>query len=150
MWGGFNGEGFKTVIPNRAYAKISCRLVPDQDPQQIARLVEEELRRLAPPTVQVGVRSRQGAPAFLTPLDSPEMRAAARAYARVFGVEPVYMREGGSIPIVVAFRQALAAPIILMGFGLGDDNLHAPNEKFHLPNFYRGIRTVIAFFEELA
>lgn len=150
MWGGFNGEGFKTVIPNQAYAKISCRLVPDQDPQQIARAVEEALHRLSPPTVQVSVRSRQGAPAFVTPLDSPEMRAAARAYACVFGVEPVYTREGGSIPIVVAFQQALAAPIILMGFGLGDDNLHAPNEKFHLPNFYRGIRTVIAFFEELA
>jgi len=90
-----------------------------------------------------------GGPAFLAPYDGAAVQAAARAYTRSFGVEPVYMREGGSIPIGIIFQQELGAPVVFMGFGLADDNLHAPNEKMHLPNFYRGIETVVAFFEEL-
>ena len=149
MWGGFTGEGFKTVIPAEARAKLSCRLVPDQDPAQIGAAIEAYLRQLAPPTVRLSLREYHSGPAFLSPIDSPAMQAAARAYARVFGAAPVFTREGGSIPVAAVMQQALGIPIIFMGFGLGDDNLHAPNEKFHLPNFYRGIETVIAFFDEL-
>jgi acetylornithine deacetylase/succinyl-diaminopimelate desuccinylase-like protein len=149
LWGGFTGEGFKTVIPCQAHAKISCRLVPDQEPARIAALVTEHLQRLAPASVRIDVQSQRAGRAFLTAYDDPAIRAAARAYRRVFGVEPLYMLEGGGIPVVTAFAQELHCPIVLMGFGLPDDNLHAPNEKFHLPNFYRGIRTSIAFLEEM-
>jgi acetylornithine deacetylase/succinyl-diaminopimelate desuccinylase-like protein len=150
LWGGFTGDGFKTVIPYEAHAKISCRLVPDQEPAQITKAIETHLRSIAPPTVQVKLNVYHGAGPFLAPFDSPAVQAAARAYQRTFGVEPVYMREGGSIPIGATFQQQLGAPVVFMGFGLADDNLHAPNEKLHLPNFYRGIETVIAFLEEMA
>jgi acetylornithine deacetylase/succinyl-diaminopimelate desuccinylase-like protein len=150
MWGGFTGDGFKTVIPYEAHAKVSCRLVPDQDPKTITTLVEQYLQTLAGPTMDVKLHVYHGAAPFLAPFDGPAVQAGARAYARTFGVEPVYMREGGSIPIGTIFQQELRAPVVFMGFGLADDNLHAPNEKLHLPNFYRGIETVIAFFEELA
>jgi acetylornithine deacetylase/succinyl-diaminopimelate desuccinylase-like protein len=149
LWGGFTGDGFKTVIPYEAHAKLSCRLVPDQEPAQITAAIEAHLRGAAPPTADVKLSVYHGAGPFLAPFDSPAVQAAARAYRRTFGVEPVYMREGGSIPIGATFQQTLGAPVVFMGFGLADDNLHAPNEKMHLPNFYRGIETVIAFFEEL-
>ena len=150
MWGGFIEDGFKTVIPAQAFAKISCRLVPNQDPDRIGELVSDYLRRIAPPTVQVEVRSLRGSRSFLTPYDAPAIQAAVRACRRVYGTEPVYLLEGGSIPVVTTFHEALDAPIVLLGFGLPDDNLHAPNEKFHLPNFYKGIRASIALLEELA
>ena len=150
MWGGFTGDGFKTVIPAEAHAKISCRLVPNQDPAQITAAIEAHLRAVAPPTADLKLHFYHGAEAFLAPYDGPAIQAAARAYQRTFGVEPVYMREGGSIPIGATFTQELGAPVVFMGFGLADDNLHAPNEKLHLPNFYRGIETVIAFLEEMA
>lgn len=149
MWGGFITEGFKTVIPSQAHAKISCRLVPNQDPTEIGQLVTAHLQRLAPPTIKVEVRGRPGSPAYVAPIDSREIQLAAAAYEEVFGVPPVYKREGGGIPIVTKFQAALGAPIVLMGFGLPDDNLHAPNEKFHLPNFYKGIQTSIAFLQRL-
>lgn len=152
MWGGFTDEGFKTVIPSQAFAKISCRLVPYQDPVRIGELVTSYLKQLAPPTVRVDVRGLRGsgAPAFLTPYDTPAIQAASRAYSQVFGNEPIFTLEGGGIPVVNVFQEVLAAPIVLMGFGLSDDNLHAPNEKFHLPNFYNGIRTSLAFLQEMA
>jgi acetylornithine deacetylase/succinyl-diaminopimelate desuccinylase-like protein len=151
MWGGFTEEGFKTVIPSQAHAKISCRLVPYQDSAKIGRQVTAYLKELAPPTVTVEVRPyHEGGPAFLTPYDAPAIQAAARAYEQVFGNEPLYTLEGGGIPVVTVFQQVLGAPIVLMGFGLPDDNLHAPNEKFHLPNLYNGIRTSIAFMQEMA
>lgn len=151
MWGGFTDEGFKTVIPSQAHAKISCRLVPYQNPAKIGEQVTAYLKCLAPPTVTVEVKPfSDGVPAFLTPYDSPAIQAASRAYQQVFGVEPLYSLEGGGIPVVTAFQATLNAPIVLMGFGLPDDNLHAPNEKFHLPNFYKGIRTSIAFMQEIA
>lgn len=149
VWGGFTGDGFKTVIPNEAHAKISCRLVPDQEPEQITAAIKAHLAAVAPPTVEVALHVYHGAGPFLAPFDSAAVQAAARAYQRTFGVEPVYMREGGSIPIGSVFQQELGAPVVFMGFGLADDNLHAPNEKMHLPNFYRGIETVVAFFEEM-
>jgi acetylornithine deacetylase/succinyl-diaminopimelate desuccinylase-like protein len=151
MWGGFTDEGFKTVLPGQAFAKISCRLVPYQDSAKIGRQVTAYLKQLAPPTVRVDVRPfGDGGPAFLTPYDSPAIKAAGRAYHQVFGVEPIYTLEGGGILVVTAFQKVLDAPIVLMGFGLPNDNLHAPNEKFHLPNFYKGIRTSIAFMREMA
>ena len=149
MWGGFIGDGFKTVIPAEAHAKVSCRLVPDQESSAIGPMIERFLRQIAPPTVEVTVNTLQHAPATVVPLDVPEMQAAASAYARVFGTEPVFSREGGSIPIATIVQETLDIPILFMGFGLPDDNLHAPNEKLHLPNFYRGIRVGIALMEEL-
>lgn len=151
MWGGFTEEGFKTVIPSQAHAKISCRLVPNQDSVKIGQQVTAYLKALTPPTVTIDIRAfGDGGPAFLTPYDSPAIQAASRAYAHVFGKEPIYTLEGGGIPVVTVFQQVLDTPIVLMGFGLSDDNLHAPNEKFHLPNFYKGIRTSIAFLQEMA
>ena len=149
MWGGFIDEGFKTVIPAEARAKVSCRLVPDQDSSAIGAMIERYLQQIAPQTVDVSVDTLQHAPATVVPLDVPEMQAAARAYHRVFGAEPVFSREGGSIPIATVVQESLGIPILFMGFGLPDDNLHAPNEKLHLPNFYRGIRVGIALMEEL-
>ncbi len=149
MWGGFVGEGFKTVIPAEAHAKVSCRLVPEQPSSAIGPMIERYLQQIAPDTVEVEVRTLQHAPATVVPLDVPEMQAGARAYARIFGVNPVFSREGGSIPIATIVQESLNVPILFMGFGLPDDNLHAPNEKLHLPNFYRGIRVGIALMEEL-
>ena len=150
MWGGFIEPGFKTVIPSQAHAKISCRLVPNQDPARIGELVTAYLKQLTPPTATIDVRGHRGAPAFLTPYDAPAIQAAARAYTQVFGNAPVFTLEGGGVPIVNVFQSVLNAPIVLMGFGLPDDNLHAPNEKFHLPCFYKGIRTSITFLHEMA
>ena len=150
MWGGFIGEGFKTVIPCQAHAKISCRLVPDQDPERIGRLVTNYLQQIAPNTVHVDVVAERGSRAYLSAPDSPAMQAAAVAYAESFGAPPVYLLEGGGIPIVNVFQSVLKTPIVLMGFGLPDDNLHAPNEKLFLPNFYRGIQASIAFIREFA
>lgn len=150
IWGGFIGDGFKTVIPAEAHAKVSCRLVPHQHSAAIGVLLERYLQQIAPPTVQVTVRTRQHAPATMVPLDVPEIEAVARAYERTFGARPVFSREGGSIPVATLVQETLDIPILFMGFGLPDDNLHAPNEKLHLPNFYRGIRASIALMEELA
>lgn len=150
MWGGYIEDGFKTVIPSEAHAKVSCRLVPHQDPQRIGTLIEAYLQELAPETIAVKVEQRgDGAAAFLAPIDLPAVQAAARAYERVFGVEPIFKREGGGIPIVGDIERELGMPVVLMGFGLPDDNLHAPNEKFHLPNFWKGIETVMIFMEEM-
>lgn len=150
IWGGFTGAGFKTVIPSEAHAKISCRLVPDQDPAQIGSKLETYLRQLAPQTVEIDLKTKQHAPATLVDLNAPQMQAAVQAYTQTFGTPPVFTREGGSIPVATVLQQTLKAPIIFMGFGLPDDNLHAPNEKFHLPNFYRGIETSIAFLQNVA
>ena len=149
MWGGFTGDGFKTVIPAEAQAKVSCRLVPDQDSAAIGPMIERFLAEIAPPTVEVTVRTRVHAPATVVPLDVPEVGAAFRAFKRVFGADPVFSREGGSIPVATVFQEALGIPVLLMGLGLPDDNLHAPNEKLHLPNLFRGVRVGIALMEEL-
>jgi acetylornithine deacetylase/succinyl-diaminopimelate desuccinylase-like protein len=150
MWGGYIQPGAKTVLPSKATAKISMRLVPDQRPAEITRLIADHLQRIAPPTVTVEVRELAGGDAAIVRRDSPAMQAAFDAYAAAFGREPVFVREGGSIPVVAMFQKALGIETILMGFGLPDDNLHAPNEKFHLPNFYRGIETAIHFLQNLA
>lgn len=150
IWGGYTGKGGKTVLPSKAYAKISMRLVPDQQHAEIAALIEAYLQELAPPTVTVAVRKLHGGPSALVRRDSPAMQAAFRAYAEVFGKEPVFVREGGSIPVVATFQEVLGIETILLGFGLPDDRLHSPNEKFHLPNFHRGIETVIRFLTHYA
>ncbi|WP_026694136.1 dipeptidase [Peribacillus kribbensis] len=150
LWGGFQGEGTKTVIPNEAHAKITCRLVHNQNPERIQGLIKQHLEERAPKgcTVEVSLQDR-GNP-FLTPIDSPMIQKAAEAYQNVYGKAPVYKREGGSIPIVSDFSHSLNAPVVLMGFGLPDENLHAPNEHFNLENFDKGILTICSFFELLS
>jgi acetylornithine deacetylase/succinyl-diaminopimelate desuccinylase-like protein len=147
--GGFVGEGQKTVIPAKIAAKISMRLVPDQDPLEIAQLFEQRIRALAPPSVEVSVRTLSYADAAVVDRDTPAMGAAVRAYRRGFDAEPVFLRAGGTLPVVAMLNKVLKAPVIMMGFGLPDDNAHAPNEKLSLDNFRRGINTSIHFMEEL-
>jgi acetylornithine deacetylase/succinyl-diaminopimelate desuccinylase-like protein len=145
--GGFIGEGAKTVIPARAVAKVSMRLVADQEPGEVIEQFKNAVARVCPKGVTVEVKMLHAAGPSLVDPDNPFIRAAAQAMGEVFGKETVYIRSGGSIPIVGSFDEHLKIPSVLMGFGLPDDNLHAPNEKFHLPNFYRGIETVARFLE---
>lgn len=147
---GFTGEGAKTVLPNKAMVKISCRLVPDQDPEEIAKLVKAHIESLIPPTITANVRYLHGGQPWLTPLDHPALKAAGRALEREFGRPPVFVREGGSIPIVVDFERILGLPGILVGFGLNDENLHAPDEHLDLGNFHRGISCSMYLLEELS
>jgi acetylornithine deacetylase/succinyl-diaminopimelate desuccinylase-like protein len=148
--GGFTGEGLKTVIPNKATAKVSMRLVPNQDPDGVAVLFEEYLRSLCPITVTLEVRILGKAYPVKIDYTSPAVRAAVLAYEKGFGCSPVYLRGGGSLPIVHGMIETLSKPgskipVVMIGFGLPDDRTHAPNEKFHLPNFYHGIETVIHY-----
>jgi acetylornithine deacetylase/succinyl-diaminopimelate desuccinylase-like protein len=150
VWGGYTGEGSKTVLPSKAFAKISMRLVPDQDHEEIARLFHDYVIKVAPPQVQVKVKSLHGGRPAMVERNSPVIQAAATALERAFDRRPVFVREGGSIPVVSTFKRVLGIPTVLMGFGLSDDNLHSPNEKFYLPNLYRGIQASIHFLDELA
>jgi len=149
MWSGFTGEGAKTVIPGQAHAKISMRLVPDQRPADIAAKAAKHLKKIAPPSVRVSVQNLHGGEAWLAPTDHPALQAAGRAVKRAFGKTPVLVREGGSIPIIASFSRILKVPSVLMGIGLHDDNLHAPNEKLDLDNFYRGNEAAAFLMEEL-
>jgi len=149
MWGGFTGEGSKTVLPSKAFAKISCRLVADQDHVEIAELLQNHLKQIAPPYVTLEIRRLHGGHGTLINLDSKYMRAAGKVLQQVFGNAPVYEREGGSIPVVATFQKVLGIDSIMLGFGLPDDGLHSPNERFYLPNFYNGIETVIRYFAEI-
>lgn len=150
IWGGFAGEGAKTVLPAKAGAKLSMRLVPNQDPDEIAQLVTEHLTRLAPPTVRIEVRNLHGGDGAIIPRDIPSMEAARQAYEEVFDTPPIFVREGGSIPVVATLQKKLGIHTVLMGFGLPDDNLHAPNEKFSIAMFYKGIETAIRFYQKMA
>ena len=147
--GGFTGDGAKTVIPARAVVKMSLRLVPDLDPDVVTRQVQAAVTAAAPRGIKASYATIQGGPASMVDTSSPFIIAAARALQETFGRETVYMRSGGSIPIVGLFSQHLHIPSVLMGFGLPDDNLHAPNEKFHLPNFFRGIEAVAHYLAVL-
>jgi len=147
--GGFVGEGAKTVIPAVATAKISMRLVPEMEPKEVIRQFASAVKKLTPRGIKTTVRVLSSAPASVVSTDSPYIRAAAAAMEDVFKKKTVYMRSGGSIPIVGLFLEHLKIPSIMMGFGLPNDNLHAPNEKFHLPNFYRGIEAVTRYLELL-
>jgi acetylornithine deacetylase/succinyl-diaminopimelate desuccinylase-like protein len=150
IWGGYIEPGAKTVLPSKAFAKISMRLVPDQDPARITQLLRGYLTEIAPPAVTVEVRDLASGDGAIVRRDSPPMRAAFRAYAEAFGKEPIFVRQGGSIPVVAMFQKVLGIETILMGFGLPDDRAHSPNEKLHLPNFYKGIETILHFMNFLS
>jgi acetylornithine deacetylase/succinyl-diaminopimelate desuccinylase-like protein len=149
MISGFTGKGQKTVLPAWAMAKISCRLVPDQDPEEVYEQLKRYLTQKAPKTIRWELEKFSGAPASITDLDQPGVRAIQAAMQTVWGVPPFFKREGGSIPVVSQMQTLLGIESVLTGFGLPDDNLHAPNEKLHLPTWYRGIDTLIHFFFNL-
>lgn len=148
--GGFTGDGAKTIIPSKASAKVSMRLVPDQDPDKVADMLEKHIKSLAPDSVEVTVHKGHGGKPFITPLHEKAMKAAAKAMSKSFGKETVFMREGGSIPIVNVFKDRLNAPVVLMGFGLNSENLHSPNEHFSLTHFKLGVLASAYFMEEFA
>jgi len=150
IWGGYTGEGSKTVLPSKAYAKISMRLVPNQDSDKIAHLFAAHFKTLAPPSVKVKVSFHHGGQPVVTPTDTPEYQAAHLAMEETFGVAPIPQRGGGSIPIVALFEQILGVKTVLMGFGLDSDNIHSPNEHYGLSNFYSGIETIPRFFQHYA
>ena len=150
IWGGYQGEGSKTVLPASAGAKFSFRLVPKQDPAKITAGLKRKLAELCPPGVTFKLIENHGAPGFLVSLDSPNVEAAARAIEHAFGRRPVFTREGGSIPIVTTFHQRLGADVLLIGWGQEDDNCHSPNEKFTLADFHRGIKASAKLWEELS
>jgi len=150
IWGGYQGEGAKTVLPGRASAKVSFRLVPDQDPEKVTASLRTFLESLIPPGIRMELIDFHGAPGIAMPLGSPFLEAAADAIHSGFGARPVFIREGGSIPIVNTFAEKLAAEVLLLGWGQNDDNLHAPNEKFSLADFRCGIRASAALWKSLA
>lgn len=146
IWGGYTGEGAKTVIASKAFAKISMRLVPDQDPEEITNLFKTHFESIAPNSVKVIVKPHHGGEAAVTPIDSVGYLAASMAYEKAFGKKPIPIRSGGSIPIVAMFEKELGLKTILMGFGLDSDAIHSPNEHFGLFNFYKGIETIPYFY----
>lgn len=150
VYGGFQGEGTKTVIPAKASAKITCRLVPNQDPTHVLDAIEAHLRANCPPGVSVEVVRQGGSPAAITPIDHPAIRAAMAALKEAYGKESKFIRGGGSIPVVGMFQQVLGTPSVLMGFGLEDENFHAPNEHFNLENFDTGMRALYLYWHLLA
>ncbi len=150
IWGGFQGEGAKTVLPSKAGAKISMRLVPDQEPEKIEKLFIDYVKKISPKSVKVEVKSLHGGKGAITPIDSPAMDAAVEAMTKGFGKVPLFTREGGSIPVVSTFQTILNAPTILLGFGLPDENIHSPDEHFNLNNFYRGILSISHYYNELS
>jgi acetylornithine deacetylase/succinyl-diaminopimelate desuccinylase-like protein len=148
LWSGYTGEGGKTIIPAKAGAKVSMRLVPNQDPDKIAKAFSEFVIANAPSGVRVKVEILHNAKPVLVPRDSAMMRAGLRALQTGFGKKALFIGEGGSIPITGTFQECLKVPVIMLGYGLPNDNIHSPNEKFHLDNYYNGIRTTVAFFDE--
>ena len=148
--GGFSGEGSKTIIPARAMAKITCRLVPDQDPDEIAKLVGAHLEKVAPPGIRTKVEISHGGRPYLAPTDHPVFEIAKRAFAKAFGRPTVFIREGGSIPFVRTIADATGKPCLLMGFGQPDENAHAPNEWIDLENFHLGIKSAAHLYDELS
>ncbi len=147
IWGGYTGEGAKTVIASKAHAKISMRLVPNQDWEEIGELFEKHFKAIAPKSVKVEVIAHHGGEPYVTPIDNIGYKAAHKAYATSFGVDPFPQRDGGSIPIVPLFEKVLGAKSVLMGFGLDSDAIHSPNEHFGLFNFYKGIETIPLFYK---
>ncbi len=147
IWGGYTGEGSKTVLPSKAYAKISMRLVPHQDSQAITQLFEQHFKSIAPKGIKVQVRPHHGGEPVVTPTNTVEYLAAHKAMEQTFGKAPIPVRGGGSIPIVALFEQILGAKSVLMGFGLNSDVIHSPNENYGLFNFYKGIETIPYFYQ---
>ncbi|MCP4095249.1 MAG: dipeptidase [Planctomycetaceae bacterium] len=150
LWSGYQGEGAKTVLPAKAGAKFSCRLVPNQNPEVIQEGMRKMLEGLCPDSIEMEFIALHGAPGFVLSLDSPFMEAAADAIEKGFGVRPVFVRSGGSIPVVNAFTEMLGIDTLLLGWGQDDDNLHSPNEKFSLEDFHRGIKSSCCLWDEVA
>ncbi|KPV42169.1 dipeptidase [Alicyclobacillus ferrooxydans] len=146
VYGGFQGEGTKTVIPNSAHAKITCRLVPNQDPVDIQRKIQQHLKDNAPLGIRVEVTLQDTGKPYVTPFDHPTIQLASKAYAKAYGTAAAFTRMGGSIPIVEAFAGVLDIPVVLMGFGLDTENFHAPNEHFTLDNFDKGLRALCYYW----
>ncbi len=147
IWGGYIGEGAKTVLPAKAFAKISARLVPNQTSDKMTEILINHLQKIAPPTVTVKASLHHGGEPYMTPIDSVAYKAAAKAMETTFGKTPIPVRGGGSIPICALFEKELGIKIVFMGFGLDSDNLHSPNEKFNIANFYKGIETIPYFHQ---
>jgi acetylornithine deacetylase/succinyl-diaminopimelate desuccinylase-like protein len=150
IWGGYIGDGAKTVLPSKAYAKISMRLVPNQDPQKVEKLFQKHFEKIAPKCVKVKVSALHGGYPVVVPTNSVEYKAAERAMETTFGKKPLPQRGGGSIPIVAMFEKVLDARSVLMGFGLDSDDIHSPNEHYGLFNFYKGIETIPYFYKYYA
>ncbi|MFA6951401.1 MAG: dipeptidase [Lentimicrobiaceae bacterium] len=150
IWGGYTGEGAKTVLPSKAYAKVSMRLVPNQDYQEISTLFEKYFMSIAPASVKVKVTNLHGGQGYVSPTNTKAYLSASKAYEKTFGKKPIPTRSGGSIPIVSTFERVLGPKSILMGFGLESDNIHSPNENYPLFNFYKGIETIPWFYKFFA
>ena len=150
IWGGYIGEGAKTVIPSKAFAKISMRLVPDQDPEEITQLFKTHFEGIAPASVKVEVHPHHGGEAAVTPIDSIGYQAASLAYETTFGKKPIPVRSGGSIPIIAMFEKILGLKTIMMGFGLDSDAIHSPNEHYGVFNYRKGIETIPYFYKHFA
>lgn len=150
IWGGYTGEGAKTVLPSKAYAKISMRLVPDQDHGEITELFTKHFKSIAPKSVKVKVTALHGGQAAVTPTDSKAFKAASAAFEEVWGKRPIPTRDGGSIPIVALFKKELGLDTVLMGFGLDSDAIHSPNEHYGIKNFMLGIETITSFYKHFS
>jgi acetylornithine deacetylase/succinyl-diaminopimelate desuccinylase-like protein len=150
IWGGYTDEGAKTVLPSKAYAKISCRLVPNQTGDKVEKLLMDHLYKIAPSCVEVKVTPHHGGDPYMTPVDGIEYKAAAKAIEATFGKHPIPVRGGGSIPITSLFEKELGCKVVFLGFGLDSDNLHSPNEKYEMANFYKGIETIPYFHKYYA
>ncbi|MFM7903172.1 MAG: M20/M25/M40 family metallo-hydrolase, partial [Bacteroidota bacterium] len=146
IWGGYTGEGAKTVLPSKAFAKMSMRLVPNQSSEKITQLFADYFKSVAPPSVKVEVRPHHGGEPVVTPTDSVAYQAASKAMETTFGKKPIPTREGGSIPIVALFERELGLKSVLFGFGLNSDDIHSPNEHYGVFNFMKGIETIPHFF----
>ncbi|MMZ63942.1 hypothetical protein D1872_262320 [compost metagenome] len=149
MYGGFQGEGTKTVLPKEAHAKITCRLVGDQDPQDVIDKIEAHLHAHLQPGATLEVKATEKARAFTIDPADPMLQKAADAYERIYGTRALFTKDGGSIPIVETLSRVLSAPSVMMGFGLPDENLHAPNEHFNLENFDKGLLTIVEYLKSL-
>lgn len=147
IWGGYTGEGAKTVLPSKATAKISCRLVSNQKHEKIGELFKSYIESVAPKSVKVKVEYLHGGPSYVCPIDLPAYKAAERAYTEVYGKVPVPVRSGGSIPIIASFEEILGIKSVLVGFGLGEDAIHSPNENYPLEQFFNGITTIPLFYK---
>jgi acetylornithine deacetylase/succinyl-diaminopimelate desuccinylase-like protein len=150
IWGGYIGEGAKTVIPSKAYAKISMRLVPNQNSDKVTKMFEDHFKSIAPDSVSVKVTPHHGGEPALTPTDSHAYLSASKAMEETYGKKPVPVRSGGSIPIVALFEKELGLKTVLMGFGLDSDAIHSPNEHYGLFNYFKGIETIPLFYKHFA
>jgi acetylornithine deacetylase/succinyl-diaminopimelate desuccinylase-like protein len=147
IWGGYTGEGAKTVLPSKAQAKISMRLVPNQISSEITELFTKHFESIAPPSVKVKVTAHHGGEPAVTPTDSIAYQAASKAFEEVWNKKPIPSRDGGSIPIVALFKEELGLDTVLMGFGLDSDAIHSPNEHYGIKNFLLGIETIVSFYK---